>query len=145
MAVRLRHIAVRLLFALVDCAPVIADLLVVNLKLLLSWLDFLFWLLLVRRFRGIDLNFDLVLVEIGFIVLDLVLDPALHILKVVWLQRRGDCSLPLQRWLLSLGINMDRRLSLVGLLYRRVLDKAVAALLDSVLSDAFVFFVVNCA
>ena len=36
-------------------------------------------------------------------------------------------------------------LGVVGLLHRGVLDKAVASLLDSIVSDALVFFVVHCA
>lgn len=80
LAVRVGHIAVRLLITLIDCAPIVAHLLIANLKLLISWLGFLSRLLLAWRFRGVDLNFDLVLIKIGSIVLDLVLDPTLHIL-----------------------------------------------------------------
>lgn len=95
LAVRLGHIAVRLLVTLIDCAPVVAHLLIVNLRLLICWFRFIPMLLLTWRFRGVDLHFNLMLIKIGFIVLDLVLNPTLNILEVVRFQRRGDCTLSL--------------------------------------------------
>ena len=41
------------------------------------------------------------LVEIGFVVLDLLLDSALYILQVVWLHRRRDRAFSIKIWLLS--------------------------------------------
>ena len=67
-----------------NSAAIVADLLVVRLKLLLHR----FLLFLAFRLGGVNFNFYLVLVEIGSIVLDLSLDPALDIFQVIWLHRR---------------------------------------------------------
>jgi hypothetical protein len=70
----------------VNCAAIVADLLVARLKLLLHG----FLLFLAFGLGGVNFNFYLVLVKIGSIVLDLSLDPALDIFQVIWFHRRRD-------------------------------------------------------
>ena len=85
LTVRWRYLTVILLLLVTfDSAAIVADLLVVRLKLLLHG----FLLFLAFRLGGVNFNFYLMLVEIGSIVLDLSLDPALDIFQVIWLHRR---------------------------------------------------------
>ena len=119
-----------------DSAAIVADLLVVRLKLLLHG----FLLFLAFRLGGVNFNFYLMLVEIGSIVLDLSLDPALDIFQVIWLHRRCNWALSIKSWLLSQWRTF-RYVGGINLFDGWVLHEHVATFLHTIVSDTFILLV----
>lgn len=133
-----RHLTISLLLLVTFyCAAIVTDLLVARLKLLFNG----FLLFLAFRLGSINFDFNIVLIEIGSIMLNLSLDSALNIFQVIWLHRRCDWAFSIKSWLLSHWRTFRHMARINYLFYGWMLYKHVAAFLHTIVSNTFILFV----